>query len=185
MGVSIATHLNPNWFNYSQMTNGGKVGLAGVKSEYVGELKQAIQEQQAQRRKADIAESKQIANTPIQLTQEQLNYLRETYDPKNMSQEQYNAFISDLEKFGVLSDGDSTYVGAGGPGLQLMPIESGWGTCAWNSLGETLLDYRGDAAAWAKFRASFLTVNPETGKFYQGKQAALFGRIENVLNQIS
>ena len=58
---------------------------------------------------------------------------------------------------------------ATGEDVQFAPLESGCGSCAWDSQGMTLQDYLDDALAWSRFRVAFQTVDPETGEFYTGK----------------
>lgn len=74
---------------------------------------------------------------------------------------------------------------AAGKDVQFAPLESGCGSCAWDSQGMTLQDYLDDALAWSRFRVAFQTVDPETGEFYTGKQAALFGRVQSVMERLN
>ena len=64
---------------------------------------------------------------------------------------------------------------AAGEDVQFAPLESGCGSCAWDSQGMTLQDYLDDALAWSRFRVAFQTVDPETGEFYTGKQRRPWG----------
>jgi len=187
MSNLIGTRVNPNWFTKWITMEGpfhAKIGVAGVKTEYQEEFKQCIQAQQVQQYKQSMAAGKKITQTPVDLTQEQLAYLKENYDPQNMTQAEYNAFVADLEAFGVLSEGDASCLDAG-EDAQFTPLESGCGICAWDGQGMSLQDYLDDALAWCRFRASFRTVDPETGKFYTGKQAALFGRVQSVMERLN
>ena len=186
MGIAVRTYMNPEWFTFTPDPAGGRVSFAGVKSEHLKDVQNAMKERIAQQRAADIDQSKRFdINPDVRLTQEQMDHLKENYDPTDMTQEQYNAFIKDLEAFGVLSGVDSTLVGAD-YGSQLIPLEYcvGAGVCAATELGTTLDSYQGDALAWTKYRASFLSADPDTGKFYRNKQSLLFGKLENVLRRM-
>lgn len=44
------------------------------------------------------------------LTDEQKEYLADNYNPSNMSQDEYQAFVNDLCKFGILEEQDKDYV---------------------------------------------------------------------------
>lgn len=186
MGMAVKSYMNPEWFTIHPSPVGGQIGVAGLKSEYLKEAQQAMKDLVAQRRTEDISASKSFdVNPDVPLTKDQLTYLKENYDPRNMTQEQYDSFVKDLEQFGAFSGVDSTLVGAG-CGPQLIPLEycMGAGTCSATSLGTTLDSCDGNALEWVKYRASFRTADPTTGKFYRNHQALLFSKLENVMRRM-
>jgi hypothetical protein len=73
MSELIEAGVNPNWFSKWITTEGPfhvKIGAADAKKDYQEELKQFIQARQVQPRRQEIVQ------TPVNLTQEQLAYLR-------------------------------------------------------------------------------------------------------------
>jgi len=186
MGMTVRGSIDPNWFTYHPTSYEG-IGIGSLKPEYADDLKKAVQERTAQRRKEDIDASRRFdLNPDVRLSQEQMDYLKENYDPRDMTQEQYNAFVQDLQKFGALSAGESVLVDVTNQ-PQLIPLEyaaTGGGVCAADAPGTTLKGCYGDALAWVKYRASFLNADPDTGKFYRSKQTLLFSKLENVLRRM-
>ena len=56
------------------------------------------------------------SGSTVTLTKEQKQYLEEHFNPKNMTKEEYRAFLDKLCEFGVIAQEDLYYLGYGVPG---------------------------------------------------------------------
>lgn len=119
------------------------------------------------------------------LSAEQKQYLSETYNPTDMAQEDYQALLDDLCKFGVLTEEDKGYLSYGGlqkldlsePSCVITPMVPGRPM-------DTLSDCKGNALEWTRFQASFESFDPASRTFGKSMSAVLFGKVRDVLEQI-
>lgn len=120
------------------------------------------------------------------LTDEQKEYLADNYNPSNMSQDEYQAFVNDLCKFGILEEQDKDYVSCSSlvpldlsiPACEITKMVPGKPKFNFDDCNDNVLD-------WAKFRSTFESFDSCNKTFQKTRSAILFGKIEDVLTQIA
>lgn len=177
--------INPDWFTIK-----GNMGV--LKREHRADFEAALKESR-QAAKAEF--EKEQEKGAVELTEEQKKELASKYDPEDMTQEEYDAFIDDLCNYGVLTKTDKYYVDAktNPGGIELVPLEH-VKTGAWivsvpngdfGSCFESLSQAKGNVLSWARFQSSYKEIDELTGLFTKTRSAILFGKIENVLMQMN
>ncbi len=167
------------------------------------ELKEGMEEeflafcaqQEEAARAADFAASKQEPMKPVVLTPDQLSYLTEKYDPRQMSKEEYYAFIQDMVDMGVVKEEDRHFLVPG-----LTPL---WGL---GCFGSRTLDTsavpdpdqydgwyvptryensHGNILNWHGYQAAFRAFDGESGTWFRSKRERVYEKTYNVLQQMS
>ena len=140
-----------------------------------------IQEAEERTEAADQAAvlAAQNGGNSIQLTEEQKAYLSK-YDSRNMSLEEYEALLKDLEEMGCFS-GEETGILRYGTSARLngiweAPDQYGGMSGRFEYSGGNLLD-------WARFRASYEAAD-QNGARYHDRTALLFDKLCRVLKQL-
>lgn len=189
--ISAASNqvFRPEWLEVR-----GSYGF--VKTEFADQVQKALEEQRKKvaRDYESLADRMKDSGSEIQLTEEQKKYLSEHFDPKNMSQLEYQEFLDKLCEFGVLDEADKEYVGYGvkGCGLDMTPL-SRVRTGAFispvreNPMGytESFSSSRGNAVSWTKYLSGIMGWNERTNSWEKRPEAILFGKIRNVLDAIA
>lgn len=164
-----------------------------VKTEYLDMFQKTLEAQQKEAAES-LADRLKGSGTKAELTEEQKKYLSENFDPENMSQLKYQAFLDKLCEFGVLDEADKDYVGYGvkGCGLSLTPLShvrtgASIVPARGNPMGYTQFfsSSRGNVADWSKYMAGIMSWSEKTGSWEKGPETILFGKIRDVLNAIA
>lgn len=164
-----------------------------IKTEYMDTFQKTLEAQQKEAAES-LADRLKNSGTKTKLTEEQKKYLSENFDPENMSQLEYQAFVDKLCEFGVLDEADKDYVGYGvkGCGLDLTPLShvrtgASMVPARGNPMAYTasFSSSRGDAAGWAKYLSGVMGWNEKTNSWQKKPESILFGKISDVLNAIS
>lgn len=129
----------------------------------------------------------------VTLTQEQRLRLANRYDPKNMTWEDYQAFIDDLCEIGILGEADKSCVNYGtSEDMVVIPLESAFrvnileeGDPFYGVIGCSFSDCQGNALNWAEYRSKTVGHYGETGTWHKTKDAVLFGKVRDVMKAIS
>lgn len=193
--ISAASNqvFQKEWFDY---VPAGDSGLYGVpKTEYQDLFNQTVKalEEQSKKNYESLTERVRASGSEVKLTEEQKQYLTESFNPKNMSRSEYQEFIDKLCEFGVLDEADKPYVsyGQAGSDLELIPLSVVNGRAylmaanGYNPKGYTnsFSSSRGNALNWASYLASIQVW--DRGSFRLKPEAVLFGRIKDVLEEIA
>lgn len=129
----------------------------------------------------------------VRLTQEQRLRLANRYNPKNMTWEDYHAFIDDLCEIGILGEEDKCCVNYGTPeDIVALPLESAFrvnileeGDPFYGVIGCSFSDCHGNALNWVEYRSKTVGHYGETGTWNKTKDAILFGKVLDVMKAIS
>lgn len=117
----------------------------------------------------------------VDLTDAQKEMLSETYDLQDMSREDLEALLQDLEAIGCFSGEEAWILGYSVPS-RLNGIWAAPGP----DVPEVSLRFQhpgGDLLEWARFRASYQTIGPD-GVLCYDRTALLFGKLYDILTQI-
>ena len=173
--------LNRSWFDI-------KGPYAVLKPEHKEDMRTAIAAQKQKDTAAlEVFRAEEKNREPIELTDVQKMALSEKYDPQNMTKEQYMEFVDKLYEYGIFDGNDRDFVGANELGLvrldfsqsgaQIAEIPSG-------GLFEQFSSCGGNVLEWARYRATYQSFSELTMTFEPTRSALLFGRIEDVLDQL-
>lgn len=168
------------------------IGVAVVPDEKWDEFLAFCAEGAKEGKAAEMRASKEPGANRADLTTEQIKYLREKYNPHNMTQAEYSDFIRELVKFGILTDDHTPYLECPGVGKG---YTEGWHSVGISGtycgglkfMGEpmSLADSNGDAMRWAKFESLFQKYDEDTRTFYLGRKALAFSKVYSAMEQIS
>lgn len=181
--ASTGFRVNPDWFTI-------KDGIGVLKKEHRAEFIESLAESRQQSKAQFMADS-----TKVTLTEAQKKELAEKYDPENMTQEQFNNFIDDLCKHGVLKEQEKGYLGenyTGHTGLSLTRLEDSevgvFVTPIRNELGYANFSFSrsgGNVLRWVNFEAGEKVFNELSGTLEKSRNAVIYGKIEDALMQMS
>lgn len=174
--------LNMDWFT----VNGP---YASVKKEYENTFFDAL-DQMHEAQMAVCAQAREKLTN--HLTQEQMDHLSATYDPKNMSYAEYRSFINDLCEFGYFAEEDKPLVSCGVDFGDLTMIPVSYNPRCQASLTTVSappgyacsFPTSGDALAWTKYMATFGTFDSSSGAFKKTEKALLFEKLQKILLQM-
>ena len=119
----------------------------------------------------------------VKLTDAQLERLSASYNPKEMTRGEYQAFIDDLCEYGILDEADKDYVSYRG----LIPVDFSETGCTITRrtpcapYDSSFCSSGGNVLDWSKYLSTFERFNPDTNRFEQTRSAILFERIQKVL----
>lgn len=147
-------------------------------------MEEAVQKANAQAHEEYLSQLTNPASTNVKLTDEQKKYLSETYNTQNMSQKDFEAFVEDLHKFGILSDKDKSILGYGDDDLRCFRTVCSVAPHVPGRNYNTLSDCDGNVLAWTKYQSSVEHFDPQAKKFYHSSASVLFARLHSVLQQI-
>lgn len=122
------------------------------------------------------------------LTEEQKQYLRENFDLKNMSWEDYQSLIGKLCEFGVLEEEDKKYLHCQSGSLDMSCVDFS-NTCAASLYTAPVRDpwsfdsWKGDVLGWMKFLSSFQSWDGQSWR--KTDEARLFGKVRDLLDAIA
>lgn len=177
--------VDSSWFNYIEIPgiDPGKMTWGVLKDECRDQFREAVQAKREEQRLAfqTFKEDARKRGTSVRLTDAQLKHLSASYNPREMTQEDYQAFIDDLCGYGVLDEADKDYISYGIM-TPIYCIEPCTITAAsyqpydrhFGSSGGNVLD-------WSKYLSTYEYFNPDTNRFEPTRSAILFDRIRQVL----
>lgn len=182
----VSSWFNPDWFERKDF-------YLIPKEEYRTEIAEALsrKKQHDMERLSSFLEDVRKNGNGVSLTDEQWDYLSKTYDPSSMDKEDYQRLIDDLCSFGALQESDKPYLSCGyGEGLDLRPLDLSEPCCEISPYApgrpmDPFFSGRGNVLEWARFRASFEYFDSGSQSFQKSRSAILFGRLEEVLEQIA
>ena len=106
--------------------------------------------------------------------------MSKTYDPQDMSQEEYDALLEDLQRLGVLSSGEVQILRYGASSR----LNGIWeASSAQPDLSHHFKYCNGNLLDWARFRASYECLD-QSGNRYRDGTALLFDKLYCVLTQL-
>ena len=178
--------VDPSWFKYVDIpgVDSEKMKYGVLKDECRDQFREAVQARREEQKLAfeKFKEDAGQRGKFVRLTKAQLEHLSASYDPREMTREDYQAFIDDLIEYGVLDEADKDYISYSG----LVPIDFSEPTCTttaapyqpyvrdfWSS-GGNILD-------WSRYLSTYEYFNSDTNRFEPTRSAVLFDRIQQVL----
>ncbi len=178
--------VDPSWFNYVDIPgiNSEKMKYGVLKDECRDQFREAVQAKREEQKLAfeKFKEDARQRGKFVRLTDAQLEHLSDSYDPREMTREDYRAFIDDLCEYGVLDEADKDYISYSG----LVPIDFSEPVCTgtaalyqpydrdFGSSGGNVLD-------WSRYLSTYEYFNPDANRFEPTRSAILFDRIQQVL----
>ena len=87
-----------------------QMGYGIVREGMREELMEYCHQQQQEAREMDIAAAKKEVFKPVELSADQMQYLTNKYNPRKMSNEEYNAFVQDMVDMGVVAEEDTHFL---------------------------------------------------------------------------
>ncbi len=187
-GVSSTSALKLDWFD--------RKGVYLVpKSGYMSMIIDAIRSKKTQGIESDLSipESESKQESTVHLSKQQIKSLAQQYNPHQMNEEDYRAFIDDLCQLGVLNKEDKPNLSCGAFGnLDLIPLNSFRSSISGTpatfqdvcSFSDSFSSCNGNVKDWANFLSTFRELNPHTHTFEKSKRAILFERIADILEKI-
>ena len=98
--------IDPEWVGGIYKTESG-VKIVTFKEEYFKEVTAANKKLALE---SGILGANQVDTNVPKLPSDQLEYLRHNYSPRSMSKEEYDAFLEDLFRFGVITEQEKRYL---------------------------------------------------------------------------
>lgn len=110
--------MDPSWFKYVDIPgiDSGKMKYGVLKDECRDQFREAVQARREEQKLAfeKFKEDARRQGKFVRLTKAQLEHLSASYDPREMTREDYQAFIDDLIEYGVLDEADKDYISYSG-----------------------------------------------------------------------
>lgn len=131
--------------------------------------------------------------TAVHLTGEQISQLSAKFNPRNMTYEDYHAFVDQLCDWGVLRREDTQYVSISsqiGGVPNLIPVDFAEPMVRiapgrnYQHFDRHFSSSGGNALDWTRYMATFESLNPDTGRFEPDRSAILFGKLRDVLEMM-
>lgn len=161
------------------------------------EYRDLIEQVYAEKRKQAIAEHDRFMEkvkqegTSVQLTEDQKRELRESFDPKKMSWEEYQSLINQLCEYGILEESDKKFLHCGYGGSLEMTYVDPAAPLSTASLerasgGElSFSSWKGNALGWAKYLSGFQGWDEHSQSWQKTRESILFEKLRDILNAIS
>lgn len=140
---------------------------------------------------ARLADRLENGGVKTALTDEQKQYLKDNFDLKDMSWEDYQSLIDKLCEFGVLDREDKKFLHCEFGGLEMTPIDlSGPTTTASFTSASvrnssSFASWKGDVLGWMKFLSSFQSWDSDSQSWRKTDEARLFGKVRDLLDAIA
>lgn len=172
--------LNPDWFVR-------KGSYTIVKEEYKEQVRESLAQAkaQAQNNLQTFFNKPNTSKVDCGLTEQQKTELAGRYNPTDMSRDEYNNFVDDLCSYGVIPAEAKGYIASS----MLTPLECSEtglqiSNYAPSGMSYSLQNGQNNVLDWVRYRASFEQFDPLSQSFQKSPTALLFGKIEQVLNQL-
>ena len=163
-----------------------------IRPELHDEWLEYLHEQERSAYAADLAASKKESNT-VKLPPDKVNELASKYNPRQMSRDEFKAFLREMVDLGVIKEDDYNLMGEG-----YAPLYSPVDVCSLRSgnlydspyyvPGRGMpMNYDqsgGDILAWFSMESVFHSYDPYTHTKYLGNRDRSFGRVYCVLEQM-
>lgn len=162
------------------------IGYRPFKSEELREFRKAAKAKEQEERLAFQTFKAEIQKRgAVRLTDEQLEHLTSSYDPKNMTRAEYQAFVDNLCEYGILSEGDKDYLSYG----ELVPAHflstvMCTTTPYYAPYTDSFSSSGGNVLEWSKYLSTFESFNPDTKSYEKTRSAILFKRIQDVFDKM-
>lgn len=178
--------VDSSWFNHVEIPgiDPGKMTYGVLKDECRDRFRQAVQAKREEQQLAfqKFKEDARRRGKSVKLTDEQLEHLSASYNPREMTREDYRAFVDDLCACGVLDEADKDYISYSG----LVPIDFSEPSCTITSApyqpyNRDFWSSGGNVLDWSKYLSTWEYFNPDTNRFEPTRRAILFDRIQQVL----
>lgn len=178
--------VDSGWFNHVEIPgiDPEKMTWAVLKDECRDQFRQAVRAKREEQQLAfqKFKEDARQRGKSVKLTDEQLEHLSASYNPREMTREEYRAFVDDLCAYGVLDEADKDYVSYSG----LVPIDFSEPSCTgttapYQPYGVEFWSSGGDVLDWSRYLSTYEYFNPDTNRFEPTRRAILFDRIQQVL----
>lgn len=163
----------------------------------VGYVKQGFRDQvleamkkESEASRARLEERLETGGQKASLTEEQKQYLKERFDLKNMSWEDYQSLIDKLCEYGALAQEDKKYLLCEYSGLDMTRVDFSVPSCAGSLKSAsvrnpiTFASWKGDVLGWAKYLSSFQSWDADTQSWRKSGEAILFGKLRDILTAI-
>lgn len=185
-----ASVFQKEWFRFEGTPS---LPCAVPKAEYQELLEKYWQEVRKQQAKANgqFMDKVEKAGGSVHLAKDQKQKLGERYDPKNMSWADYQAFIDDLCKYGVLEEGDKKFLRCGSGGSPEIAYVDWSAPMCMGSIepssggGTSFASWKGNALGWAKYLAGFQGWDERSQSWQKTRESILFGKVSGILNALS
>lgn len=164
----------------------------------VGYVKQGFRDQvlelfkkESEASRAGLADRLKSGDLETRLTAEQKQYLKENFDLKDMSREDYQSLIGKLCEFGVLDQEDKKFLHCGFSGLQMIPVDLSGPTSTVSFYAAPVRDpssfdsWKGDVLGWMKYLSSFQCWDSDSQSWRKTDEARLFGKVRDLLDAIA
>lgn len=178
--------FDSNWFNYIEIPgiDPKKMTYGVLKDECRDQFREAVQARREEQKLAfeKFREDARMRGTSVRLTDAQIERLSASYNPREMTWEDYRAFIDDLCAYGVLGEADKDYISYSG----LVPIDFSEPACTGTSApyqpySRDFGSSGGNVLDWSRHLSTFEYFDLDTDRFEKTRSAILFDRIQQVL----
>lgn len=172
--------IDPNWVSgYWELDNGGII--VTFKEEFRAEVHRASQKM-IQEQSEKLAE--QVNTNVPKFQKEHLDYLKQHYNPRNMSREEYDDLIEDLVRFGVLTEQEKCYLNFTN-GWILYPDSYGISPETFMDPPYEFENCERNAYELARYHSQVEWLVGNSHRRFQDAQALTFGKLLDVFNQMS
>lgn len=181
---ATGTQAIPNeWIDFFT-PNGGY-----VKQGFRDQVLEAVKKE-SEASRVRLAERLETGGQKALLAEEQKQYLKERFDLKNMSWEDYQSLIGKLCEYGLLAEDDKKYLHCQYSGLDMTRVDFSVSSCT-GSLETasvrnpiSFASWKGDVLGWAKYLSSFQSWDADTQSWRKSGEAILFGKLRDILTAI-
>lgn len=185
MNTAAATSaMRPEWFAHGVLK-------PGCRDEFFTALEAKREEAKAELK--DFMARIKKNGTNVKLSREDLAYLSAHYDPRNMTSDEYRAFVDDLCRIGVFEEADKDYVSytynVGGYELSRVVWEPDSITenvsPVYDRYSSSFSSSSGNVLDWSRYLSTFEYFNTDTQSFEKTRSVILFDMMQDVLNQMA
>ena len=178
--------VDPSWFKYVDIPgiDSEKMKYGVLKDECRDQFREAVQAKREEQKLAfeKFKEDARQRGKFVRLTKAQLEHLSASYDPREMTREEYQAFIDDLCEYGVPGEAHKYSISYSG----LVPIDFSEPTCTGTAAPYQPYDRDfgssgGNVLDWSRYLSTYEYFNPDANRFEPTRSAILFDRIQQVL----
>lgn len=181
-----------DFYTYKKSSDFPQIEFAYVREGMHNELMEYFHEQERTAFEADIAASKKETNS-VKLSSDKVNELAGKYNPRQMSRDEFRAFLREMVDMGVITEVDYNIMGYG-----IAPLFSPATVCGirsgnlndspyyipGNGMPMNYDQSGGDILAWFSMESTFHSIDPFTGNRYLSNRDRSFGRVASVLEQM-
>lgn len=171
--------------NCFTLSGSGPVRWASLKSECVNRFRETVKAEEQERKAALGRYTAEVRGrgTIVRLTGGQLEHLSASYDPRNMTWEEYRAFVDDLCEYGILKEEDRNFISYKSlvPAAFFSTVQCASTTAPYQPYTVDFWSSGGNVLDWSRYLSTFERFNPDTRSYERSASAMLFDRIRQVL----